>query len=144
MTKASTPATATEILVAPKRPASIQLIGPAFPTLHEMAVHIRSGYVPHPGLPATISETGMVAMLLILGEPNLAAIERAKQSTHSALLLEQEQYNRDVKVAAANIVQQQKRDEIAQRIASAVAERDKAIAKLQRDADAELASLQAQ
>lgn len=125
-----------------KKPVSLQLIGPAFPVWNEMAVHLRDGFVINPNLGIEVASNGNAIVNLVLGNPDTTAIERAKESTELAIHLEQAQYERDVKAAAAAMLEVQRRQELEKQVAKAVADHEKQIAALKQAAQAEIAQLE--
>jgi dephospho-CoA kinase len=65
----------------------------------------------------------------------------AKESMEHAVQRQQAEYEADVQRAAAILVERQKREALEQQVADAVAASEKAIAKLRKEAEAELARL---
>ncbi|WP_322403423.1 hypothetical protein [Massilia luteola] len=126
----------------PKKPVSIQLIGPAFPIWDELAVHLRNGYVIQPDLGIELGHNGNAIVNLILGNPSTAAIERANGSNELAQQQEQAAFDRAVKEEAKRLAEQAARDALEQRIAAIKADQAKAIRELERATAAEIAKLQ--
>ncbi len=133
--------TAVTTSVAANRPASIHVIGPAFPAFAQAAVHVRDGYIFHPDRSVELFSNGNASFFLVLGTPGQAAIDMAKASTEHAVQVRQAEYEADVKRAAQAMIEQEKKDALAKQVAEAVAASEKAIAKLRKDAEAELAKL---
>lgn len=132
----------TQTNVAPAMPASIHLVGPAWECFPQAAVHIRQGMTFHPDrVVEMFPNNGHVSFYLVQGNPTQAAIDMAKAANEHALHKQAMEYERDVKQAAQALVEQAKRDEIAQRMAEVQAAHEKAVAKLKRETDAELARL---
>jgi len=127
--------------VAAIRPASIHVIGPAYPAWAEAAVHIRDGYIFHPDRQVQLFENGNASFYLILGNPGQIAVDMAKASMDQAVLIQQGEYEAAVKREAAILVERQRREELEKQVADAVAASERAIAKLRKEADAELAKL---
>jgi hypothetical protein len=137
MTTETTAATA----VAPAKPFSLHLIGPAIPVFQELCVHVRNGYVVNKDAPLEIFNNGNAQVFLHLGEPNEYAISQAKESTEHAARQEIVKYQADVEQAAKRLIEQERREALEKQVAEAVAASEKAIAKLRKDAEAELAKL---
>ena len=133
--------TQTQTTVAPALPVSIHCIGPSWEVFPAAAVHIRNGMIFHPDMLVEFFPNGTASFHLVRGNPTQAAIDMAKEGSDHALLLQQAQYEVDVKRAAQALVEQQKRDDIAKRMAEVQAAHDKAVAKLKKEAEAELAKL---
>jgi hypothetical protein len=123
---------------APKKPFAIQLVGPGYIILHELCAHVRNGYVINPDAPYEFFANGNVVFNLILGNPDELSIARAKESTEHSAAMEEAQYQRDVAAAAKTMLEQERREALEKEVAEAVAASEKAIAKLKRDAQAEL------
>lgn len=126
---------------APSKPFSIQLIGPSYPIFQELCAHVRNGYVVNKDAPVEMFPNGNTMIWLHLGNPDEVAIAQAKESNDLHVAKEEAAYRKDVEEAAKRLVEQAKREEIAQRMADVQAAHEKAVAKLKRDTDAELAKL---
>jgi len=134
MTAVTTPA-------APKKPFSIELIGPAVSIMQEVCAHVRNGYVVSRDYPMNLFPNGNLSLMVHLGEPDKLAFTKAQESTDISLQQEEARYRRDVEEAAKRQLEQAKREELERQVAEAVAASEKAIAKLRREAAAELAKL---
>lgn len=134
MTAVTTPA-------APAKPFSIELIGPAVSILQEVCAHVRNGYVINKDYPFNLFPNGNLSLMVVLGEPDKLAFTKAQESTDISLQQEEARYRRDVEEAAKRQLEQAKREELERQVAEAVAASEKAIAKLRREAAAELAKL---
>lgn len=137
------PAAAPAAAEVPKKPFAIQLVGPGYIVLHELCAHVRNGYVINPDAPYEFFANGNVVFNLILGNPDELSIARAKESTEHSAELEAAQYRRDVEASAKSMIEQERRAALEKEVAEAVAASEKAIAKLKRDAQAELDRLTA-
>jgi uncharacterized membrane protein YccC len=125
----------------PKKPVTLQLIGPAFPIWDELAVHLRAGYVIQPDLGIELAHNGNAIVNLVLGNPTAAAIDRANGSTELAQQQEQAAFDRAVREEAKRLAEQAARDELEQKVAALKAEQAKAIRKLEEATAAEIAKL---
>jgi hypothetical protein len=126
---------------APSKPFSIQLIGPAYPIFQELCAHVRNGYVVNKDAPVELFQNGNAMIWLHLGNPDEVAIAQAKESTDLHVAKEEAQYRKDVEEAAKRQLEQAKREALEKQVADAVAASEKAIAKLRKEAEAELAKL---
>jgi hypothetical protein len=131
----------TAPVAAPAKPFSIQLLGPTYPIFQELCAHIRNGYVINKDAPIDLFPNGNAAISLILGDPDELAIARAKESSDFSVAQEEQRYRKDVEQAAKRLIEDEKRNALEQQVKEAVAANEKAIAKLRRDAEAELAKL---
>jgi membrane-bound ClpP family serine protease len=131
----------TSAPVVAAKPFSIQLIGPAYPLFQELCVHVRNGYVINRDAPVELFQNGNAMLSLILGNPDEIAISQAKESTAHSVAQEESRYLKDVEEAAKRYVEQEKREALEKQVADAIAASEKAIAKLRKDAEAELAKL---
>ncbi|WP_313034075.1 hypothetical protein, partial [Massilia alkalitolerans] len=120
---------------------SIELIGPAVSILQEVCAHVRNGYVINKDYPFNLFPNGNLSLMVVLGEPDKLAFTKAQESTDISLQQEEARYRRDVEEAAKRQLEQAKREELERQVAEAVAASEKAIAKLRREAAAELAKL---
>ena len=132
------PAAAPAAAEVPKKPFAIQLVGPGYIVLHELCAHVRNGYVINPDAPYEFFANGNVVFNLILGNPDELSIARAKESTEQSVAMEAAQYRREVEAAAKSMIEQERRVALEKEVAEAVAASEQAIAKLKRDAQAEL------
>lgn len=140
MPKEST-ATPAAPVAAPAKPFSIELIGPSYPLFQELCAHVRNGYVINRDAPVQLFQNGNAMISLHLGNPDETAIARAKESTELSQKREEAKYRKDVEEAAKRLIETQKRQELEKQVADAVAANEKAIAKLRKDAQAELDKL---
>ena len=123
---------------APKKPFAIQLVGPGYLALQELCAHVRNGYIINPDAPYEFFANGSVVFNLILGTPDELSIARAKETTEHSAELEAAQFRREVEAAAKSMIEQERRAALEKEVAEAVAASERAIAKLKRDAQAEL------
>jgi hypothetical protein len=122
-------------------PAFIECIGPAAPLFAEAAVHVRNGYIFHPDRAPQIYENGNAHFFLIMGNPGQAALDLAKESRELHLRQAAARYEEDIKRQAQAMIEQNKRDEIAKQMAEVEANHARAMEKLKREAEAELAAI---
>jgi hypothetical protein len=122
------------------KPFSIRIGAPCHAAFQEAVVHARNGYT-FSDAPIELMQNGMAFFTMILGEANEYAIMKAKESTELSVAQEAAQYRRDVEEAAKRQLEQAKRAELEKQVAEAVAASERAIAKLKKDAAAELAKL---
>jgi len=122
----------------PKKPFAIQLVGPGYIVLQELCAHVRNGYVINPDAPYEFFGNGNVVFNLVLGNPDELSIARAKASTEHSVAMEEAEYAARVKQAAQSMLEQERRAALEKQVAEAVAASELAIAKLKRDAQAEL------
>jgi hypothetical protein len=126
---------------ATTKPFSIHLIGPALPIFQELCVHVRNGYVVSKDAPIELFQNGNASIFLLLGNPDEVAIAQAKESAELSVAKEEAQYRKDVQDAAKRLVEQDKRDELKKRMDAEQAAHEKAVAKLKKELEAELAKL---
>ncbi|MGI4842315.1 MAG: hypothetical protein ACRYF7_03275 [Janthinobacterium lividum] len=137
----STPVATDKPVVAPQKPISIELIGPAVTIMQELCAHVRNGYTVHKDYPMHFYQNGNISLMLIIGNPDDYALKKAQESTDASIAREQAEYNRRVQEEAKLLVERQAREALEKSVAEAVAAHEKQIAKLKRDAEAELARL---
>lgn len=127
-----------------KRPDAIQLMGHAHEVLEEMTVHARNGYRPFRGVAPTYYErTGMMAILLQLGNPMPLAVQRAAESVANEQRKEAIQFEKRVQEEAARRVAAQIQADQEARIAAAEAVANAAVEKIKADVAAERARIEA-
>jgi len=126
---------------APKKPFQISLGGTCPAIFHEAIVHARNGYCFSDAPIQFFPEAGTAFFTMILGQPNDYAIMSAKESSEISVRNEEALYRRDVEEAAKRQLEQEKRAALEKQVAEAVAASEKAIAKMRKDAEAELAKL---
>jgi hypothetical protein len=134
--------TKTPVAPVPAVPFSINVGAPAHAAFAEAVQHARNGYCFSDG-PIELTPNGFAFFTMIRGNPNEFAIQAAKESVERSVLEEERQYRKDVEQAAKAIIEQQQRDALAKQVAAAVAEHEKAIAKLKQQTEAEVAQLNA-
>lgn len=106
----------------PKKPVSLQLIGPAFPIWDELAVHLRDGYVIQPDLGIELAHNGNAIVNLVIGNPTAAAVERARGSNELAQQQEQAAFERAVREEAKRLAEQTARENLDKQVAALNAE----------------------
>lgn len=115
------------------QPSSITVIGPMLQAMQQVAVHIRSGYYPHPDVPMTVfASAGTVSVPLIIGTPDQHYVNAAAVSAAEAAARVHADYLKDVELAAARQIE-----------AAALAEKEAKKAALLADQKAQLAALEA-
>lgn len=122
------------------KPFSIRIGAPCHAAFQEAVVHARNGYTFSDG-PIELMPNGMAFFTMILGEADEHAIMKAKESVELSIQQAEAQYRRDIQEEAKRQIEASKRAELEKQVADAVAASEKAIAKLRKDAAAELAKL---
>lgn len=128
-------------VATPKKPISMQLIGPAYSIWNEMSVHMRDSFIINPSLGIEICPNGNAIVNLVMGNPDTAAIERAKESTALAIRQEQAAYDRAVREEAKRLTELAKREELQKQITALKAEQEQKIRELQKATEAAIAKL---
>lgn len=127
-----------------RRPDSITLLGHAHEVLEEMTIHARNGYHLYPGVHPTYYErTGMMSILLQLGNPLPLASQRAAESVANEQRKEAAEFDRRVKDEAARLHAAQIQADQEARIAAAEALANAAVEKIKADVAAERARIEA-
>ena len=130
--------------LAPAKPFSINLIGPAVPLMQEVCQHVRNGYVVNRDYPMDFYQNGNISLMLHLGNPDEVAIADAKTSTERSAALELDEYNRRVREEAKRLVEHQQREELEKKVAALKAAQAKEMAALEKANAAALAKIEAQ
>jgi hypothetical protein len=129
MTKSS-PAVPASAAPAAK-PYAVTVFGPTTMALQEVAAHVRNGYVPDINTAIQVfGAAGTISIVLVLGDPDKAYIERAAVTTADAVAMEEARFNRMVEEAAARQIKAAADAEKATRRAAMLAEHAIALAKL--------------
>lgn len=124
----ATPAAAT-------KPYCLTIFGPTTTVLQELAFHVRNGYTPDINSPVQVfSAAGTMSIVLVLGNPDEAFRDRAAVTVADAVALEEAAYRRDVELAAARIVENEKQAEKAAKRAELIAAQRAALAALEASA----------
>ncbi|WP_143745805.1 hypothetical protein [Massilia sp. KIM] len=123
------------------KPFSISLIGPAVSIFNELCAHVRAGYIVNTDHPIEFFPNGNLSLMLILGSPDDTALAQAKTSSEESAARELADYERRIKEEAKRLVEHQQREELAKKVAAEVAEHQKKIAEIQKQAAAALAKL---
>lgn len=135
----------TPLVEIAKRPDTIKLMGHAHEVLEEMTVHARNGYRPFRGVAPTYYErTGMMSILLQLGDPMPLAVQRAAESIAREQQEEAIQFEKRVQEEAARRVAAQIQADQEARIAAAEAVARAAVEKIKADVATERARIEAQ
>lgn len=114
------------------KPSTITVFGPTTLALQEIAAHVRNGYVPDINSAAEIfSAAGTISVVLVLGNPDQAFIERAAVTAADAVAMEQARFNRLVEEAAARQVEAAAKAEKEAKRAKLIAEQRAALAALE-------------
>jgi hypothetical protein len=128
-------------IATPKKPVSMQLIGPAFHVWDELAVHLRDGYVIQPDLGIELGHNGNAIVNLIVGNPSAAAIDRAKGSNELAVAQQEAEFQRAVKEEAKRLAEQAARDDLEKQVAALKAEQERQIRALTKATETAIANL---
>lgn len=125
-----------------KRPDSITLFGHTHQVLEEYAAHARNGYHLFPGVtPQYYQHTGMMSILLALGDPLPLARQRAAESMAEAQRKEAAEFSRRVTEEAQRIAAENAKAELEAKVAAAQAVADAQVARIRADADAAIARI---
>lgn len=96
-----------------------------------MAHLVRQGYIVHPDIfPEVFAAQGQTSVTLIRGNPDAQAVELATQNEAVALVRQQARWERDVAVAAAQMLEDARQAEAKATLAAAVVEQEKALRAL--------------
>lgn len=120
------------------RPSTITVFGPTTLALQELAAHVRNGYCPDINSPVEVfGPAGTISIVLVLGNPDQAFIDRAAVSAADAVAIEEGRFNRLVEEAASRQVEAAEKARKQAILAAAIAEQKAAIAKLTAELDAQ-------
>ena len=137
------PEASTPLEVIAKRPDTIELFGHAHEVLDEFTIHARSGYRLFPGMtPRYFEQSGMMSILLSLGDPLPLASQRAAESVAREQRKEAAEFTRRVKEEAARLHAAQLQADQDARIAAAEAVAAAAVEKIRADVAAERARIE--
>jgi uncharacterized membrane protein YqiK len=127
-----------------KRPDTLKLFGHAHEVLDEYTIHARSGYRLFPGMhPTYYEQSGMMSILLQLGDPMPLASQRAAETIAREQREEGILFERRVKEEAARLHAAQIQADQEARIAAAEALANAAVEKIKADVAAERARIEA-
>ena len=126
------------------RPDTIALFGHAHQVLEEMITHARSGYHLYQGVsPNIVQQTGMMSVLLQLGDPMPLAVQRAKETIEREQREAHQRFEKRVKQEAERLHAAQLQADQDARIAAAEAMAEAAVAKIKADVAAERRRIEA-
>lgn len=135
---------ATSLADIAKRPDTINLFGHAHQVLDEFTIHARNGYRLFPGMhPVYYEQSGMMSILLQLGDPLPLASQRAAETIAREQREEANLFERRVKEEAARLHALQVQADQDARIAAAEAVANAAVEKIKADVAAERARIEA-
>jgi len=114
------------------KPYAVTVFGPTTLALQEVAAHVRNGYVPDINTPVQIfGAAGTISIVLVLGNPDQAFIERAAVTTSDAVAQEEARFKRLVEEAAQRQIEATARAEKEARRTKLIAEQRAALAALE-------------
>lgn len=123
-----------------KKPFAINVAAPCHLAFAESVAHARNGYC-FSEAPIAIQPNGWAFFQMILGNPDVHAIQAAKESTNLSIEQEQAQFRKAVAEEAKRLLEQQKKDELERQVAAIKAEQARQIRALEAATEAAIAKL---
>jgi hypothetical protein len=131
ITEPAAPAPAPTVLTYGRLPFNIDLFGNSPTVFAQAAALIRFGYVFTPSAPPMIYPNGNASVFLVLGSPDRAAFNDAKEAAETARAAEEADFEARVQSAAKQIVDTAAKAARQAELDAQIAEQKRALAALE-------------
>jgi hypothetical protein len=134
-------AVAPETPVVQKKPFAIKVGAIAHQAMNQMVVLARQGYCVSEA-PVELMPNGFMFFTAILGDPDQLVIQGAAEAMEFGRAEEERDYKKAVQDAAKAMLEAQRQEELAKRVAEIKAQQAKLIKAAEQEAQAAIAALQ--